>query len=513
MAHQFTTAELSEIAFRHKYKIVFVPLIIGLLTIAMIVFFPRTYRSEARLFLQLGRESVAIDPTATTGPSAALIQNNRDEEVKSALQVIGSRGIISQVVDRLGEDYVNNGPAGEKKTPNPIIESVKEGVGRVIGVLKMIDPISAREDAIIEIEKNFAVGAERNSMVLTATYDSKSPEAAQKILDTMIEVYQAEHLRIHRNADSGAFLAEQRDRLRNQYMIAQENLKEAKKRFGISSLNGRRNNLEAQIQSIELSQIQTRQELTAAEAKIRDIETQLSSIPERELSSEKSIPNEGADLLRKELYTNQMTLMQLKSRLIDNHPLVVATSRQVEEGKRLLDEQGGQRQETVEDINPIFRALNLDRRQQESVVAGLTARAEALEAQHAKLRTDLEEFGQHEIELVQLEQDEQIARDKYLQYTNNLEQSRVDEALEKGNISSVSVAQSATLANKPISPSKLLVLLGGAFMAIASVVGMIVASEKLNDKVRSERDLAQSVGLPVLAILDENNSNRRILVR
>jgi uncharacterized protein involved in exopolysaccharide biosynthesis len=513
MAHQFTQAELSEIAFRHKYKIVLIPLVIGLLTIAMIVFFPRTYRSEARLFLQLGRESVAIDPTATTGPSAALIQNNRDEEVKSALQVIGSRGIISQVVDRLGEDFVLNGAAGEVKKPNPVVATLKEGIGRAIGVLRMIDPISSHEDAVIEIEKNFGVGAERNSMVLTATYDSKSPATAQKILDTMIAVYQAEHLRIHRNADSGAFLAEQRDLLRAQYLAAQENLKNGKKEFGIASLTGRRSNLEAQLQSIELNQIQTRQELTTAEAKIRDIESQLSSIPERELSSEKSIPNEGADLLRKELYTNQLTLMQLKARLIDSHPLVVATSRQVDEGKRLLDEQGGQRQETVEDINPIFRTLSLDRRQQESLLAGLRARSEALDSQHAKLRVDLEEFGQHEIEIVQLEQDEQIARDKYLQYTNNLEQSRVDEALEKGNISSVSIAQSATLAEKPISPSKLLVLLGGAFMALATVLGMIVVSEKLNDKIRSERDLAQSVGLPVLAILDENNMNRRILVR
>jgi polysaccharide biosynthesis protein PslE len=513
MAHQYTIADLSEILFRHKFKIVLIPLFVGLMTVGLIIFFPRTYRSEARLFLQLGRESVAIDPTATTGPSTALIQNNRDEEVKSALQVIGSRGIISQVVDRLGADYIHHGSPSESKEVNPVVESLKNAVGSAIGVLKLIDPISAREDAIIEIEKSFSVEAERNSMVLTASFDAASPEAAQKILDTMVEVYQAEHLRIHRNADSGAFLAEQRDLLKVQFAAAQEKLKEAKKTFGIASLNGRRSNLEAQLQSIELSQIQTRQELTATEAKIKDIESQLSSIPERELSSEKSIPNEGADLLRKELYTNQMTLMQLKSRLIDNHPLVVATSRQVEEGKRVLDEQGGQRQETVEDINPIYRALNLDRRQQESVLAGLTARAASLDAQHAQLRTELEEFGQHEIELVQLEQDEQIARDKYLQYTNNLEQSRVDEALEKGNISSVSIAQSATLAEKPVSPSKVLVLLGGAFMALASVVGTIFVSEKLNDKIRSERDLAKSVGLPVLAVLDENKVNRRILVR
>ena len=513
MAHQFTKAEISEIAFRHKYKIVFVPLIIGLVTVAAILFLPRTYRSEARLYLQIGRESLAIDPTATTGPSTALIQNNRDEEVKSALQVIGSRGIISQVVDRLGADFVREGASSQGKKPNPVLATIKEGIGRAIGVVKMIDPISEKESAVIEIEKNLKVEAERNSMVLTASYDSDSSATAQKILDSLIEVYQTEHLRIHRNADSGAFLADQRDLLREQYKQAQENLKNAKKVFGIASLSGRRSNLEAQLQSIELNQIQTRQEHTTAEAKIRDIQLQLSSIPEREVSSEKSIPNEGADLLRKELYTNQMKLMEYKSRLIENHPLVVTTSRQVEEAKRLLDEQGVQRQETVEDINPIYRTLILDRRQQESLLAGLVARTEALELQHAELRDDLEEFGQQEVEIVQLEQDDQIAREKYLQYTNNLEQSRFDNELEKGNISSVSIAQSATLAEKPISPSKLLVCFGGAFVALATTLGMVVVSEKLNDKIRSEGDLAQSTELPVLAVLDENSTNRRILVR
>ena len=449
MATQFTKHDISEIAFRHKYKIILIPLFIGLLTVAVILFFPRTYRSEARLYLQIGRESLAIDPTATNGATAALIQNNRDEEIKSALQVIGSRGIISQVVDRLGADCIRNGGLGETKKSNPIVATIKNGIGRAINVVKSIDPISDHETAVVEIEKNFDVAAERNSMVLTTNYDAKSPETAQKILDTIIAVYQAEHLRIHRNPDSGAFLAEQRDLLRAQYLNAQEKLKNAKNQFGIASLSGRRNNLEAQLQSIELNQIQTRQELTTAEAKIKDIESQLTLIPEREFSSEKSIPNEGADLLRKELYTNQMKLMEYKSRLIENHPLVVTTSRQVDEGKRLLDEQGASRQETVEDINPIFRALSLDRRQQESILAGLKARTEALDMQHEKLRRDQEEFSQQEIELVQLEQDEQIARDKYLQYTNNLEQSRLDKALEEGNISSISIAQSATMAEKP----------------------------------------------------------------
>ncbi len=513
MAQSINRAELTEIIFRHKYKIVAVPTVILLLTLGVIFFFPRMYRSEARLFLQIGRESLAIDPTATTGPSANLIQNNRDEEVKSALQVIISRGVISQVVDRLGPEYVLNAGEVNGASGNAFVTACKQGLGTVIKTLKSIDPISDREEAIIEVEENLRVNAERNSMVLAATYDSAAPAAAQQILGTLIDIYQSEHLRIHRNADSGAFLADQRDLLRSQYLEAQQQLKNAKNGYGVASLIGRRSSLESQLQSIELNQIQTRQELTTAEAKIADIKSQLTAIPDRETSSEKSIPNEGADLLRKELYTNQMRLMEYKARLIDTHPLVVATSRQVDEGKRLLDQEGALRQEVTDDINPIFRELSLDRRQQVSLLAGLTARADALNKQHEEISQALEDFSQQEVELVQLEHDEQIARDKFLQYTNNLEQARVDEALEKSNISSVAVAQSATLAEKPVSPSKSLVALGGIFMALSSDIGLVLVSDKLNDKIRTEADLARTLGLPVLATLDESSQNRRVLLR
>ena len=138
---------------------------------------------------------------------------------------------------------------------------------------------------------------------------------------------------------------------------------------------------------------------------------------------------------------------------------------------------------------------------------------EALAKQHNELLASLETFNRQVIELTQLEHAEQIARDKYLQYSNSLEQARIDKALEDGKISSVSVAQKATLAEKPVSPSKVLVLLGGAFMAFSSVIGLIFLSEKMNDRIRNEGDLMSSLGLPVLATIPDSSQYKRLLAR
>ncbi|MCY2983209.1 MAG: hypothetical protein NTY15_06165 [Planctomycetota bacterium] len=509
-------AEVLEIVFRHKRKIIVVPMIVMAVTLAVILFFPRQYRSEAKLYLQVGRESLGIDPTATMGSSTGLVQSNRDEEVKSALQVVASRGVISQVVDALSPEYVLNGVDSEVDSPvskNGVLTQIKDSVGRVLGVLKSIDPVSAREEAVIEIEGSLRVGAERNSMVLSATYDAKSPKAAQKVLDTLIEIYQAEHLRIHRNRQSGNFLMEQRDMLLEKYSSAQEKVKNTKNEFAISSIDGRRSSLERRMESIELEKIQNTQNLTSSRAKSEDLRSQLASIPERETSSKKSIPNAGVDLLRKELYTSQIRMMDLKSRLAANHPQLIATNKQVEEAQRMVEAQESDRNETVDDINPIYRTLSLELRQQDSIVAGLVARQQELLAQYSDTLRTLEDFNRQAIVLTQLEHEEQIARDKYLQYTNSLEQARSDEALENERISSVSVAQKATIAERPVTPSKLLVLVAGAMMSFVSVISFVFLSEKWNDRIRTESDLSSLLGLPVLATIPDSVEHKRLLAR
>src|SRR4051812_24002069 len=76
--------------FRHKKKAAaFVTLVIAL-AVGVLVYAPRKYKSEARLFLQIGRESIRLDPTATTGKTIGIQQSNRDNEIATAIEVLKS---------------------------------------------------------------------------------------------------------------------------------------------------------------------------------------------------------------------------------------------------------------------------------------------------------------------------------------------------------------------------------------------------------------------------------------
>ncbi len=503
-------SDILEIIFRHKLKIVLLPFFILTATILVILFFPRTYQSQAKLFLQVGRETLGVDPSAkASGTTVSLMQSDRDEEVKSALEVIQSFGIYAEVVDRLTPEFILD--AGDKKeTESTIMKRVKDSIAGVAKTLKSLDPIEVREEAIIEMSKSFTATAERNTTVLNLAYESKAPEAAKKILETIIEVYRSEHLRIHRNPDSAGFLAEQAMLLQKQWIEAKEAVVKAKAEFGVVTLDGKKSSLEGKMQKVDLDLIESVAKLSNAKATIDDLKSRLTVIPERETTSKKSVPNGGADLMREDFYTNQLKLTEMRAKLSPSHPLLIATEKQVEEGRRILQQESEKREEVVDDVNPLHKDIKRALELQMSSLAGLEAEKSKLEFQKEELIESIAKFNKAEVEISRLEQEESIAKAKYSQYSDNLEEANFNKALEESAISSVNVQSKPQLEQKPIRPSKMLVGLGGVFFACASVLGTVFLSEKMDDRLRSEKEIAELTELPVLGTLSESIANKRI---
>lgn len=512
-----TAYDILEVAFRHRIKMVLIPATILGLGLCIALFAPRSYRSEAKLALQVGRESVKLDQTAQTGQQNISMQMmGRDAEVVTALELLKSRGVVSQVVDKLGPDYIlRGGPAGKEQPSNPVSGVYDATVGAALsGTIKMIksiDPISDREEAIIDVEQNFLGDAERDSTLINVSYSTKSAEGARKILDTIIEIYTEEHLRINRNQGSRSFFLEQEEQIREQLDAAMDEVRKAKNEIGVASIGSRRENLESQLQSITMAAYQAETERKAFVAELNDLNRQLGDMPERLISSKKSVPNQGADLMRDQLYGLQVRQAELRARYSTSHPLVVAISQQVKEAQTFVSDESTTREETVDDVNPIHRELSLASKQKESKVVSLEARLKALRDQDATIRDDLEQLNADAMRLAQLEREESILNSKFFRYTENLEQTRIDEELEDQMISSISLAQAPTLAEKPASPSKVLVGLGSIVLAFAGTIATVLGLEQISDKLRTEHAVEQATEVPVLASIPDSAVHGRVL--
>ncbi|TWT36355.1 tyrosine kinase [Posidoniimonas corsicana] len=505
--------ELAEVVFRHKWKLVLIPIAVCALGVAVILFAPRTYLSEGKILMRVGRESVGIDPTATTGQTLMLQQSSRDSEVQSAMDLWLSRGLAEKVVDQVGPQYVlEGGPAGAEEK-NAVADTIMTPVRKLVAMVKSIDRVSDREQAVIDFSKNLDVSAERDSTVIVVSYEADTPEGAQHILATLIDLYQAEYMKIFRNPRSMAFFADQTSLLKQQLEDAEARLRDAKNRMELSSIQGRRSTYESQLSAIELSLYQAEQEYAESSAKIEDLQAKIEELPERLVSSKTSIPNIGADLLREQLYELQVKQIDYQARYSEDHPMVKAVSAQVAKAKEIVDQQQEQREETVDDINPVRRALSLELKQQETLAAGLSARLKALDEQKRLVVSDMKRLNQFEVEVDGLQREAQLASDKYFKYANNLEQARIDEELQAQRVSSFSVPQPATLQEKPVSPSKLLVAAGALMLAVGGAVGAVVLSESLNGNVRSASEVEHDLGLPVFAEVPEGRRHGRVLQR
>src|SRR6185369_2441662 len=62
---------------------------------------PRKYRSEAKVLVRMGRESITLDPTATTGQFVAMAES-RDSELHAIEELLTSRVLAEKIVARFG---------------------------------------------------------------------------------------------------------------------------------------------------------------------------------------------------------------------------------------------------------------------------------------------------------------------------------------------------------------------------------------------------------------------------
>jgi uncharacterized protein involved in exopolysaccharide biosynthesis len=510
----WTLRDLVKAVFRHKKKgLVFSALTVALGT-SVILFFPRKYRSDAKVFLQRGRETVGLDPTATTGQTISLMQSDRQDEVQSALDVIQSRGVLGKVVDLLTPEVVlgKEPLAGDDASPRraiPIGNWIGQVTGPVLQLLRSIDPVSDRERAILKLEESLEVDSERNSTVFVLMYDAKSPLLAQKVLEGIVQVYREEHARIHGNDKSRGFFDGQRELLRSELEQATRRLQAAKNSLGLTSIESRSTTLESLYGSIQQSMLAGRQEADASEARVAELEQALQELPRRLTTARRSIPNEGADLLRDQLYQLQVRKSELESRYSETHPLVRAIHEQVDEAQQIMLAEQQLREETTDDVNPIHSELLLALKQEKTIHAGHLARLAALTDQRQQVADDLLALNDAETTIRQLQRDLQIADTNFFQYAENFEQARIDKELEAAEISNVSMVQEPTFNEKPISPSKVLVALATVLLALLGPVALAILCEQVDDRLQSADDVEEALGAPVLTETPPATSARR----
>jgi capsular exopolysaccharide synthesis family protein len=486
---QSSLRDLCQALFRHKWKIITFFLVAVVGVSAATFYSPSVYCSEAKLLVQLGRESVALDPTATMGQTIHVYESKQNQ-INSELEILTSREIADEVVGVMWPQLFVGLPRHSSQTDNEaamntqpkrwsLRAALKEARRRVNAELPK-NP----EAAVVQLMNNLDVEVLNDSSVMKISYEDYDPKLAQRVLKTIIDLYLEKHIAAHKTPGSYEFFAQQSENLQGKLASIEQELLQYKDSTGVSSPGEQREILLGRIADLEREIGTTEVEITVSRARLQTLKETLSNIPDA-IAKGEGLSDYAADLMRARLYELQMKEQDLVTKFRDDSKQVQMIRQEAAEAQKLLNEQN------IQQVESAF----LD---EQATLSSLTAKLEDLKAQLADAKESQKALNAADIRITQLLREIDIQTASYRKYSDSFEQARIDHALENGKISNISVVQAATLPLKPVRPRKGLNLALGVIFGMLGGIGLGLFCDYVDHSIKTPEESEEKLGLPTL---------------
>lgn len=506
-----TMRDFVYVLFRHKWKMLFFFAVVVCSVIVYTAVSPKIYQSEAKLLLKVGRESVTLDPTAATGQVMHITQT-RLSEINSEIEILRGRDLIEEVVDAIGTERLLStskapGAAGQAQWVDGI-KSLMRWPKKKLKELLATETLSDEEKVLLSIYDNLYVGAEKDSNIIKISYTAKSPDLAQRVVSELIKLSLVRHIAAHRTAGSYEFFVDQTEQLKQKLEASQNRLKALKNKMGIASIERQQLILLERIQSLEAEKDTTESSLASSTAKVGSLEEAMVQIPETMVLEETTgYPNPGVDAMREELFKLQIEEEKLLKTFSEDSRSVESIREEIARAEELLKEEKG-RSQVKKGLNRSHQELKLSLLTEKAERVALKERLNSLSQQIKAVRQQLAPLNEAEMEISSLTRDISTQEMNLLKYSDNLEQARIDDAMENQRISNISIVQEATFPIKSIRPRTLLNLGFGFFLGVLGALLLGVISELMDHTIKSPVDIETKLGLRNLGYIPKLRSGQ-----
>ena len=500
-----TIRDFVYVLFRHKWKMfIFFFVVVGLVTIVTLMS-PAIYQSEAKLLLKIGRESVTLDPTAATGPLMHVSQS-RLSEINSEIEILRGRDLIEQVIDSIGSDVLlmKSKTAGGGSSKGQWLKPVKSVMNWPKDILKqfeMVEALSEREQLLLGIYNNLYVGSDKDSNIIKVSYTAKNPEIAQRVVSELITLSLEKHIAAHRTPGSYEFFVEQTKHLRNELATSEGKLKTLKNKAGITSIEQQQTILLERIRMLEVEKDSTDSSLASSTAKVRSLEEAIARIPQTTVLTETTgYPSSGADAMREELFRLQIEEQKLLKNFSEDSRSVQSIRREIARAEELLKKEQDRTQIT-KGLNRSYEELSLALLTEKVNQVAFEKKLSSLNEQITAAQKQLAPLNEAEMEITALMRDISTQEANLRKYSENLEQARIDNAMERQRISNISIVQEATFPIKSIRPRKAVNLGLGFFLGVFGALLLAIVCELMDHTVKSPQDIENKLHLKSLGYI------------
>ena len=509
MNNQLTVAQILGAMQRHRAKALLAWFLIMACVLVLYFVWPRQYSSEGRLYVKMDRNNQSVVPS-TSGAQVS-IQDTRETEIRSVMEILGSHAVLDQVVDEVGADKIlDSGLSSMLPNLNFLKWFFQDDQGDMDAA--EYKRLRKREVAVKEIYENMDVYNEKKSSVLVVTVRASSPELAQEIVERIFENTRKIHLGVHNVASSVDFFDDQFSSQEEALKSSVAELAEFRNELGVVSVSAARNSLQNIISTLDLN-------LVNADVALAESENRLKKLKELLAGTSRTIamPRKGVERLffedsQTELYKLKQERERMRLAYTDRNARLQRINQQI---RALEGELGGmvsERTESTSEPNPVYQALETSYLQAQAKMNGDRARLVGLKQQKNKVSKRLKKLNVAEVQANEKLRKVSI-NEQYLSiYTRPRGESKAMGALDARNISDVKVAQRPTLKLKHVNPKASLVLPMGFVCGLLAAAGTALFYDRNHlSATLNESDVEQALDLPVLVTLPRVYSSRNMV--
>lgn len=473
------------VAFRHKQKLILFFLCV-MIAVALGTFLtPDSYQSDAKLLVQIGRESINLDQT-TPQVQPVSIQLSREQELNSEVEILISEELAAAVVDSLGVETILEG-----EIPSD------EGVSLPISPPKE----STRKSAIRKVMNNLTIEVVERSNIIDLAYKAENPRLASHILSEVIDRYLEKRFKIYRTEGAYDFFDQQKEKLGKDLAEIEDRIKEIKAKSGVGSVEDQRRFLLERISLMRRDKEETDSGIAVSAAKVDVLQTLISTLPERLVTKETTGgAMSAADRMREAVNELQLKQNEILTDFTETSVFAQDIRREVDSARKLLDEAIDAKQ-VEKGLNVTRQRLELDLSTEKALLSSLKAKASALTGLAEREEAELQAIIDTEDQLNRLEREKELHEASYKKYAEDLEQSRIDGIKEQAQISNIRVFQEPTMPQKPVSPKTSLNLFLGALVGLLGGLGLVLLTDYFDHTLSAPEDIESKLQIPVLGAI------------
>ena len=493
--HSFTLRDLVGMAFRRRRVIVlaFAGLMAGSLLAILIL--PPTYEAEMKILVQRDR----VDPVVST--EATVNQGDRSltlDEIASEVELFQSRDSLEKTVVDCG--------LYEPRNPWSIgaIEL------RVLGVFGLAPDKQTRiYKAVLKMEtKDLQVIPLNASDIVKIIYQAQSPELAEQVLKELGDLYLAKHTTIRRPQGTSDFFQHQAEQYKAEMETSEGQLVSFTEKTGIVSADFEKQVALQKINDFDLTLQQTRASIVETEKRLRTLEAESGTVPERVTTQIKLADNPQLMAnLKTTLLDLELKRTELLERFDPSYPLVQEVEKKISETLASIAEaeKRGIREETT-DQDPAHAWVKTEMVKANTDLVGLQARASAMSRSLKALESRALKLQGESVVQQDLLRTAKANEENYLLYHRKREEARIADALDQRKIINAAVAEAPMIPLVPASlPVPVKVLLAIVVATLVSL-GLGFLMEYLDPSFRTPKEISEYLEIPLLATIPRGNA-------